>query len=266
MEEALGLIETRGFVAMVEASDAMVKAAKVRLVHYEKIGGGYVTTIVRGDVAAVRAATEAGAARPRRSARSSRCTSSRARIRQLEDVLPIAPVGAAEEVGGHGPGQVVGRSFRRGRTRRSSGSSSWSSRVDAQLTPTGTSSSRRTRSAPGGRGRAPRAGLLGAAHRRHEGETGRRRDHAASSIPSSRWAAPSTASTPASRWPSLAQVRAVARERPAGLAPPGNRATPDPCRPSKPWASSRPNRWPAAPWSPTVSSRWRRSSCCSRAR
>lgn len=61
-EEALGLIETRGFVAMVEASDAMTKAARVSLVHYEKIGGGYVTTIVRGDVAAVRAATEAGAA------------------------------------------------------------------------------------------------------------------------------------------------------------------------------------------------------------
>ena len=61
-EEALGLIETRGFVAMVEASDAMAKAARVSLVHYEKIGGGYVTTIVRGDVAAVRAATEAGAA------------------------------------------------------------------------------------------------------------------------------------------------------------------------------------------------------------
>lgn len=60
MEEALGLIETRGFVAMVEASDAMVKAAKVRLIGYEKVGGGYVTTIVRGDVAAVRAATESG--------------------------------------------------------------------------------------------------------------------------------------------------------------------------------------------------------------
>ncbi|MBZ0155005.1 MAG: BMC domain-containing protein [Alphaproteobacteria bacterium] len=58
--EALGLIETRGFAAMVEASDAMVKAAKVELVSYEKIGGGYVTAIVRGDVAAVRAALEAG--------------------------------------------------------------------------------------------------------------------------------------------------------------------------------------------------------------
>ncbi len=61
MAEALGMIETRGFAAMVEASDAMVKAAKVELVSYEKIGGGYVTAIVRGDVAAVRAATEAGA-------------------------------------------------------------------------------------------------------------------------------------------------------------------------------------------------------------
>jgi len=62
MAEALGMIETRGFAAMVEASDAMVKAAKVELVHYEKIGGGYVTTIVRGDVAAVRAACDAGQA------------------------------------------------------------------------------------------------------------------------------------------------------------------------------------------------------------
>ena len=61
MSEALGMIETRGFAAMVEADDAMVKAAKVELVSYEKIGGGYVTAIVRGDVAAVRAATEAGA-------------------------------------------------------------------------------------------------------------------------------------------------------------------------------------------------------------
>ena len=59
--EALGLIETRGLVGAIEAADAMVKAAKVELVSYEKIGGGYVTAIVRGDVAAVRAATEAGA-------------------------------------------------------------------------------------------------------------------------------------------------------------------------------------------------------------
>lgn len=61
MAEALGMIETKGFVAMVEASDAMVKAARVELVGYEKIGGGYTTAIVRGDVAAVKAATDAGA-------------------------------------------------------------------------------------------------------------------------------------------------------------------------------------------------------------
>jgi microcompartment protein CcmL/EutN len=61
MSDALGLIETKGFVGMVEACDAMVKAAKVELVGYEKIGGGYVTAIVRGDVAAVKAATDAGA-------------------------------------------------------------------------------------------------------------------------------------------------------------------------------------------------------------
>ncbi|MBI4704136.1 MAG: BMC domain-containing protein [Deltaproteobacteria bacterium] len=60
--DALGMIETRSFPAMVEASDAMVKAAKVELVHYEKTGGGYVTAVVRGDVAAVRAATDAGQA------------------------------------------------------------------------------------------------------------------------------------------------------------------------------------------------------------
>ena len=60
MADALGMIETRGFVALVEAADAMVKAAKVELVGYEKTGGGYTTAIVRGDVAAVKAATEAG--------------------------------------------------------------------------------------------------------------------------------------------------------------------------------------------------------------
>jgi ethanolamine utilization protein EutM len=58
--DALGMIETRGFAAMVEASDAMVKAANVELIGYEKIGGGFVTTIVRGDVAACRAAVDAG--------------------------------------------------------------------------------------------------------------------------------------------------------------------------------------------------------------
>jgi ethanolamine utilization protein EutM len=58
--EALGMIECRSYAAMVEASDAMVKAARVELVAYEKTGGGFVTAVVRGDVAAVKAAVEAG--------------------------------------------------------------------------------------------------------------------------------------------------------------------------------------------------------------
>ena len=61
MGDALGMIETRGFAAAVEGADAMVKAAKVELVSYEKTGGGYVTVLVRGDVAAVKAAVDAGA-------------------------------------------------------------------------------------------------------------------------------------------------------------------------------------------------------------
>ena len=64
--EALGMIETKGLVATIEAADAMVKAANVVLVGYEKIGAGFVTAIVRGDVAAVKAATDAGAAAARR--------------------------------------------------------------------------------------------------------------------------------------------------------------------------------------------------------
>ena len=66
MQEALGMVETKGLVAMIEAADAMVKAANVTLVGYEKIGAGFVTAIVRGDVAAVKAATDAGAAAARR--------------------------------------------------------------------------------------------------------------------------------------------------------------------------------------------------------
>lgn len=61
MSEALGMIETKSFAALVEAADAMVKAARVELVSYEKTGGGFVTVVVRGDVAAVKAATDAGA-------------------------------------------------------------------------------------------------------------------------------------------------------------------------------------------------------------
>src|SRR3954471_21199944 len=74
MGEALGMIETKGLVAMIEAADAMVKAAKVTLVGWEKIGAGYVTAIVRGDVAAVKAATDAGAAAaPRGAVLARRC-------------------------------------------------------------------------------------------------------------------------------------------------------------------------------------------------
>lgn len=64
--EALGMIETKGFVGAVEAADAMTKAANVVLVGKEYIGGGYVTVLVRGDVGAVKAATDAGAAAARR--------------------------------------------------------------------------------------------------------------------------------------------------------------------------------------------------------
>jgi ethanolamine utilization protein EutM len=64
--EALGMVETKGFVGAVEAADAMVKAANVQLLGKEYIGAGYVTVFVRGDVGAVKAATDAGAAAARR--------------------------------------------------------------------------------------------------------------------------------------------------------------------------------------------------------
>jgi ethanolamine utilization protein EutM len=64
--DALGMVETRGFIGSVEAADAMVKAANVQLIGSEYIGAGYVTVLVRGDVGAVKAATDAGAAAARR--------------------------------------------------------------------------------------------------------------------------------------------------------------------------------------------------------
>lgn len=64
--DALGLVETKGFIGSVEAADAMVKTALVQLVGTEQIGAGYVTVMVRGDVGAVKAATDAGAAAARR--------------------------------------------------------------------------------------------------------------------------------------------------------------------------------------------------------
>jgi len=60
--EAVGMVETRGLVPAIEASDAMLKAANVRLIGYERIGRGYVTAFVKGDVAAVKSATDAGSA------------------------------------------------------------------------------------------------------------------------------------------------------------------------------------------------------------
>jgi ethanolamine utilization protein EutM len=65
-QEALGLIETKGLIGSIEAADAMVKAANVLLIGKEYIGAGYVTVMVRGDVGAVKAATDAGAAAARR--------------------------------------------------------------------------------------------------------------------------------------------------------------------------------------------------------
>jgi microcompartment protein CcmL/EutN len=64
--EALGMVETKGLVGAIEAADAMVKAANVSLVGYEKIGSGLVTVMVRGDVGAVKAATDSGAAAAQR--------------------------------------------------------------------------------------------------------------------------------------------------------------------------------------------------------
>ena len=96
MAEALGMIETKGFVGMVEASDAMVKAARVELVGYEKIGGGYVTALVRGDVAAVKAATEAGA---RAAERVGELVSVHVIPRpheSIEEVLPLGRKGAGK--------------------------------------------------------------------------------------------------------------------------------------------------------------------------
>ena len=89
MGEALGMIETRGLVAMIEAADAMVKAAKVNLVGWEKIGSGYVTAMVRGDVAAVRAATDAGAAAARRVGELIAVHVIPRPHQSLEDILPI---------------------------------------------------------------------------------------------------------------------------------------------------------------------------------
>jgi ethanolamine utilization protein EutM len=95
MAEALGMIETRGFAAMVEAADAMVKAAKVELVSYEKIGGGYVTANIRGDVAAVKAACDAGQAA---AARVGEIVSVHIIARPHTNIDLVLPLGRTEQV------------------------------------------------------------------------------------------------------------------------------------------------------------------------
>ena len=96
MADALGMIEVKGFVGMVEAADAMVKAAKVELVGYEKTGGGYVTAVVRGDVAAVKAATDAGAAVARRVGELVSVHVIPRPHANLEDALPIGKANVAK--------------------------------------------------------------------------------------------------------------------------------------------------------------------------
>jgi ethanolamine utilization protein EutM len=93
--EALGMIETKGLVGAIEAADAMVKAANVILVGKECIGGGYVTVMVRGEVTAVKAATEAGAAAARR---VGELVSAHVILQPHESVEKILPGGAAPEV------------------------------------------------------------------------------------------------------------------------------------------------------------------------
>lgn len=90
MKEALGLIETKGLVAMIEASDAMVKAANVKLVGWEKIGGGLVTAMVRGDVAAVKSATDAGAAAAKKVGELISVHVIPAPHEMLENILPVS--------------------------------------------------------------------------------------------------------------------------------------------------------------------------------
>ena len=94
MADALGMIETRGFPSAVEAADAMVKAAKVELVSYEKTGGGYVTVVIRGDVAAVKAACDAGKAG---AARVGEIIAVHVIARPHQNVDAVLPLGRAAE-------------------------------------------------------------------------------------------------------------------------------------------------------------------------
>ena len=91
--EALGMIETRGLVSMIEAADAMVKAANVLIVAWDKVDAGLVTVLVRGDVGSVKAATDAGAAAARRVGELVGVHVIPRPADDLERVFPITPKG-----------------------------------------------------------------------------------------------------------------------------------------------------------------------------
>jgi microcompartment protein CcmL/EutN len=94
MSEALGMIECRSFPTLVEAADAMVKAAKVELVTYEKTGGGYVTAVIRGDVAAVKASCYAGQSA---ASRVGEVVTTHVIARPHTNVESVLPLGRGEE-------------------------------------------------------------------------------------------------------------------------------------------------------------------------
>ncbi|NOY98905.1 MAG: BMC domain-containing protein [Chloroflexi bacterium] len=98
---ALGMVETRGLVGAIEAADAMVKAANVVLIGSEYVGGGYVTVMVRGDVGAVKAATDAGAAAAKRIAE---LVSVHVIPRPHENVEMILPQSSKGAIGGRSSG------------------------------------------------------------------------------------------------------------------------------------------------------------------
>lgn len=93
---ALGMVETRGLVGAIEAADAMVKAARVTLIGKEKVGGGYTTVMVRGEVGAVKAATDAGAAAARRVGELVSVHVIPRPHREVEQILPQPDVAAGE--------------------------------------------------------------------------------------------------------------------------------------------------------------------------
>lgn len=94
--EALGMIETKGLVTLIEAADAMLKSANVRLIGYEKVGRGYVTAYVKGDVAAVKQATDAGSAA---ASKVGEVISVHVIPRPHDDVANMLPGGANKKAG-----------------------------------------------------------------------------------------------------------------------------------------------------------------------